>query len=436
MFQAARSNRTKRRAIGWTVALVGSALAHACVLTALFMFGRLRNGAFPEAGGALDPSWSVLELTPVALPVELADREPTSETPPPPDETPRARPFDAREGERDNPIARTTAPADADGRDRRAPAPDRGLAGGAPPAAAYRRDRSTLRARLTDGAAEAQPARLRISRRRASPQAMREEPQVGIGDSVRTAIPSRAPAPAPAPAAVAATPGGEPAGVALAAATAAHPDVLPVVARLETPATAVHAVGPLDAAAGARRFDVERSGRAADDQTQRAASDEPHPGLTDFSRASAPRPVAAADGRGPASTPGAVPRPAAGAAPAELGAPDPRAASSQVSERTLDRRYDRYIQELSQRVKRIREFPRSLALRLEQGETIVRFVVGVDGRLDDGPRVVKSSGFEEFDAAAMRAVRRAAPFPPMPDSSTARPLAVSLRVMFDNPVVR
>ena len=64
------------------------------------------------------------------------------------------------------------------------------------------------------------------------------------------------------------------------------------------------------------------------------------------------------------------------------------------------------------------------------------FVVDVNGRLGDGPRVIKSSGFEEFDAAAVRAVRRAAPFPPMPDPATARPLSVSLRVIFDNPVVR
>ncbi|HMC94902.1 MAG TPA: TonB family protein, partial [Polyangia bacterium] len=87
-------------------------------------------------------------------------------------------------------------------------------------------------------------------------------------------------------------------------------------------------------------------------------------------------------------------------------------------------------------VNRIREFPKALALRLEQGETFVQFVVGVDGRLGDGPRAVKSSGFEEFDAAAIRAVRRAAPFPPMPDPGASRPLSVSLRVTFDNPVVR
>jgi protein TonB len=123
-------------------------------------------------------------------------------------------------------------------------------------------------------------------------------------------------------------------------------------------------------------------------------------------------------------------------APAELGARDPREPGADVDERTQDRRYQRYIDEIRQRVRRIREFPRSLAIRLLEGETIVAFVVDVNGRLGDGPRVVKSSGFEEFDAAAVRAVRRAAPFPPMPDPGSARPLSVSLRVIFDNPVVR
>ncbi|HVV51262.1 MAG TPA: TonB family protein, partial [Polyangia bacterium] len=169
---------------------------------------------------------------------------------------------------------------------------------------------------------------------------------------------------------------------------------------------------------------------------QRTASEEAHPGLTDFSRPAAPRAVALGEGRGPAEAPGAVARPSTGTAPAELGARDPRESGADVDARTLDRRYQRYIDEIRQRVRRIREFPRSLAVRLLEGETIVDFVVDVNGRLGDGPRVVKSSGFEEFDAAAVRAVRRAAPFPPMPDPGSARPLSVSLRVIFDNPVVR
>ena len=77
------------------------------------------------------------------------------------------------------------------------------------------------------------------------------------------------------------------------------------------------------------------------------------------------------------------------------------------------------------------DFPRQLAIRLEQGVTVVSFVVAADGRVIDGPRVVKSSGFAEFDSAALHAVRRAAPFPPMPFT-----LPVSTTVIFDNPVIR
>lgn len=437
MFQEVSGKRTRRRPVGWLIALGGSAVAHVCILSALFLFGRLQNDPPVEPPAPLDPSWSVLELAPTVLAVEIANAE-ASDPPLPDDIAQPVRPWDARQGERDNPAARTVAPADADGRDRLAPAPDRGIEGGAPLAAAFRLDRSTLRARLSDGAAETLPSRLQTSRRRASPQANRQEPVIGIGDSVRTETPTHAPSPSPSPspATSAEVLGGEPAGAVSIEPSMARAETVPVTGRGDARTRLAHAVGPLDAEPGVRRFDIERAGRAADDQTQRAASDELHPGLTDFSQASAPRPAAAVDGRGPAATPGAVARPSAGSAPAEFGARDPQAASAEVSERTLDRRYQRYIQEVRQRVNRIREFPKALALRLEQGETIVQFVVGVDGRLGDGPRVIKSSGFEEFDAAAMRAVRRAAPFPPMPDPGAARPLSVSLRVSFDNPVVR
>jgi protein TonB len=87
-------------------------------------------------------------------------------------------------------------------------------------------------------------------------------------------------------------------------------------------------------------------------------------------------------------------------------------------------------------VNAVNDFPKALALRLEQGETIVGFVVDAEGRLIDGPRVLKGAGFQEFDAAALRKVRRAAPFPPLPSPGGTRSLRMSLRVTFDNPVVR
>ncbi len=423
----------RRQSVGWMLALGASGVVHLGILIAFVAYGR-SSDPVETARDPLGGPWTALALAPVAVPVEVTGIEVT-EVPPADAPPPLARPWDAPAGERDNPIARTRAPAVGDSRDRQAPAPDSGLAGGAPLEHAFRLDRSTLRSRLTDGAAEAQPARLRISRRRASPQAIRREPTVGIGDSVRTVVPSRAPI-SLANAAADPALGGEPAGAGRAAAPATTSEAPPLVARVAPDPNAAHAVGPLDAEAGQRSFDTQQSGRAADNLTQRTASDELHPGITDFSRAAAPRPIALADGRGPSQSPGAVSRPAPGTAAAELGARNPRELSRGVEERTIDRRYERYIEEIRQRVRRIREFPRSLAVRLLEGETIVAFVVDVNGRLGDGPRVIKSSGFEEFDAAAVRAVRRAAPFPPMPDPATARPRLLSLRVTFDNPVVR
>ena len=431
--RAKRQSAGQRQSAGWLIALGVSALVHLGILVAFVVYGR-SGEPVETAEGLLDGQRPALLLVPIALPAEVTEIEvtelPTADAPPP-----LARPWDAPPGERDNPVALTRAPADSDGRDRLSPAPDSGLRGGAPQDHAFRLDRSTLRARLTDGAAEAQPARLRISRRRASPQAIRREPTVGIGDSVRSATPSRAPI-SPANAAADPALGGEPAGAAQATAPAAPSEAPPLVARADPNPNARHAVGPLDAEAGQRAFDTERSGRPSDDRTQRTASDELHPGITDFSRAAAPRPIALADGSGPSRSPGVVSHPAVGLAPNELGARHPRDSGPDVDERTLDRHYQHYVQEIDLRVQRVLEFPQRLKVRLEQGESIVTFAIDANGRLGEGPRVVKSSGFEEFDAAAVRAVRRSAPFPPPPDSGGGRPFVVSLRVKFDNPVVR
>ncbi len=397
--------------------LAGSALAHVGLVLGLFVLGR-------DASADVDPASELAAMT--ATPIDLvADVALTDHVSPPMVLEPAVaeRPWDAPPGDKDNPVAVTVAPAAADGRARLAPAPDQGRSGGAPADHAFRRDRTVLRSRLDDGASEVQPARTRTSGRQTSPQAQRREPVVGVGDSVRTVVPKRPPTTGRTPTDLAL--GGTPAGAA--------PEVSP--ASEAAPDTA-RTQGPIDADRGARSFDTERPGKANDNDTLRAASNELHPGLTDFSRPAAPAPEPAHEGRGPASQPGAVARAASGTAAAQLGAPNPKIVGPDVAERTLERRYQRYKLEIRQRVNGVLEFPRALALRLEQGETIVYFVVGVEGRLSEGPWVVKSSGFQEFDSAAIRAVRRAAPFPPMPDGSNARPLPVSMPVTFDNPVVR
>jgi TonB family protein len=108
----------------------------------------------------------------------------------------------------------------------------------------------------------------------------------------------------------------------------------------------------------------------------------------------------------------------------------------QVAERTRERITDQYWREIHRRVHSLCVFPKRLALRLEQGETVVGFVVDADGHLQGGVRVSKSSGFEEFDAEAMRAVERAAPFPPLPRALALHEMPVKIRIAFDNPVIR
>ena len=413
----------KRRPTRWLLGFAGSALVHVCVLAALFLFGRgervglTRGDAAPETItlGPADPAFAVPDPMAAAIPIDIA---------------PPAPAWDAHEGDRDNLAPSTKAPSDSDGRRLMAPAPDRGEAGGHPPDHAFRRDESTLRSRLTDGAAESQPGRTRTSGRPASTQAIRREPVVGIGDSVHSKTPRRAPSAVPTSALALGGPTGGQTGTPgeLPAGEAPLP---PPSAELAAASLADRGRGPLDAEQGARSFDIERPGKPADDDSMRAASNELHPGLTDFDRPSAPAKTAAADGKGPGARAGAVARPSNGVAPRARGAPDRAETAADVEQRARARRYDRYELEIRQRVSRALEFPKALALRLEQGETIVYFVVGMDGRLADGPRVIKSAGFDEFDRAAVQAVRRAAPFPPSPK---VRPF--NLPVTFDNPVIR
>ncbi len=327
----------------------------------------------------------------------------------------------------------SAAPPVVGGPDRRVPSPDRGAGQGrAVEDPAWRRDDSTLHERLSDGAERYQPAHTRTASRATSPQAVRRETRTGLGDSVKTQRAQRTPVGAsygvaePDPSG----PGSAMSeGVSLAASPVTPNPALPEAER----AFAASSTGPLEAERGTRSFDVEAPGVAAtDNRAARAASHEDHPGITDLTLAAAPG--IGATGRGPADQPGAVPRATIGAAPSRFGQPGPAGAGD--NQRTEERRYDRYKQQIHSRVDRARDFPRALALRLEQGETLLRFIVLPDGSLGDGIQVIKSSGFTEFDQAAVDAVRKASPFGPMPDPGRATSLPVNLLVKFPNPVVR
>jgi TonB family protein len=414
---------------GWAWALAGSSAVHAFVLVVL-----LRGGL--AATDAAEAASVVVELKPVE--VAATELGPSAALPDPPlpavDEAKVARPLDAPEGDRDNAVPKTVGPREGDSRARGAPAPDQGDSGARLTGLAMRHDRSTLESRVADSEDEAQLSRLHTSRRSASPQAVRRERRIGIGDSVRTSEATRARSAAePQPPAGASDAPPDVAGKAVGAKppTMAFPVAL---AHVSDHPEADRGQGPLDAERGARSFDVEARGRAADDQTRRAASTSSHPGITDFSQSGVAGDADSRQGRGPGEAPGAVARPSSGTAPTAYGARSPEDLAAEAAQRERERIYDRYRQEIQRRVQNVLVFPKALALRLEQGETVVTFVVRPDGALSEGPRIVKSSGFQEFDAEAVRAVQRAAPFPKRPEGGSG--LSLSMPVTFENPLVR
>jgi TonB family protein len=413
---------------GWTKAAAGSCAVHLALLMGLWRFaGRVPASA--EAAPVVVVELKADRAVDVAPPAGAQAAAPV----PVVDEATIPRFADAVESDHDNAIPKTIGPREGDVRERAAPAPDRGVDGGRLPGLATRRDRSTLQSRVADAAGDPQPSRLRTSSHSTSPQAVRRERETGVGDSVRTREASRAPSaavPEPPPGPSEATLGDSgPAPGAKPAARVERALVARATARPELESGA----GPLDAEAGARTFDVEAQGRAADDETRRSVSSEAHPGITDFSHAGVAAAADSRDGRGPSDAPGAVSRPTNGVAPTVYGARGVQEVAAEASERARARVYDRYRQEIQRRVQNVLVFPKVLALRLEQGEAVVTFVVKPDGALGDGPRIVKSSGFEEFDAEAVKAVLRAAPFPRRAESGG---MSLSMPVTFENPLVR
>ncbi len=273
--------------------------------------------------------------------------------------------------------------------------------------------------RLTNGARLYEPEHERTARTASSRQAERREPSVGVGDLARTQLLHAESRPV----------------MALPADELDENDrvVLPSDEKPRLAASGTSVVrgsGPLDAERGDRRFDVGQEGPARDSRSAPLLSDDVHPGRMDFSAASAPGPKNGNLGRGSGAGPGAVAVFSKGSAPSPMGAHGAGAAENSGDDANQRLRAHHEL-DIRRRIDRFLRFPQHLALMLEQGETILAFVVAADGRLAGRIEVVKSAGFIEFDEEAMAAVRRAAPFSP-----PGRALALSVRVPFQNPVVR
>jgi TonB family protein len=301
--------------------------------------------------------------------------------------------------------------------DRQAPAQDQGTNAGKPTPPAFRLDRSTLHARLSDGASVYQPEHERTSRTASSPQAERRERVTGIGEVSR----SQRPATVNDPAFKLPEQNSE-ADDLQAAESDEHSN------RKALGVGVLRGQGPLAAEEGERRFDVGQEGTARDSRWAPQLSAELHVGLMDLSAVSAPGPQDGTAGKGVGKQNGSVALASQGTAPSVAGG---AAVTGQGPGGEGEALRVRHELEIGQRIHRFLRFPHHLELMLEQGETIVAFVVTAEGRLAGRVEVIKSAGFSEFDEEAVAAVQRAAPFSP-----PGRALALSVRVPFQNPVVR
>jgi protein TonB len=88
-----------------------------------------------------------------------------------------------------------------------------------------------------------------------------------------------------------------------------------------------------------------------------------------------------------------------------------------------------WLAAIKARIERAKRYPMMAERRRIQGEAVVSFRISFDGLLLEDPKLIKSSGFSLLDKAALRAVKRAAPFPRFPgprEEMFTGPLSVEL----------
>lgn len=100
-------------------------------------------------------------------------------------------------------------------------------------------------------------------------------------------------------------------------------------------------------------------------------------------------------------------------------------------------RYRTFYLALQREVERHLTFPRERALHLDQGHAVFRLILRRDGSLVGAPRLVRSTGFADLDAASRQAIERArfqaVPGDLSPETET---VTIRLSVHSRNPLVR
>ncbi len=105
--------------------------------------------------------------------------------------------------------------------------------------------------------------------------------------------------------------------------------------------------------------------------------------------------------------------------------------SAPVSLNTKDPAYISYFNRIKQAIEQNWEYP-ELALRYGlQGRLSLEFAVDSNGQLEQ-LRITRSSGSQLLDDEALRAIKAAAPFPPIPTWIKGNPLSISVSMEYND----
>jgi len=80
---------------------------------------------------------------------------------------------------------------------------------------------------------------------------------------------------------------------------------------------------------------------------------------------------------------------------------------------TQEYRYRAYMDRLKEKIEGVWEYPRKAAEKGIYGDLVIQFTIRRNGSLADA-KIVRTSGFQELDEAALKALHEGAPYWPLP----------------------
>ncbi len=102
-----------------------------------------------------------------------------------------------------------------------------------------------------------------------------------------------------------------------------------------------------------------------------------------------------------------------------------------ISLNTDDLKYFSYTLKLKNKIEYIWRYPQAAAERGIQGDLLLNFTIQKDGHVSE-VKVVSTSGYEILDQEAVRAIKEASPFAPLPDSWNEDRITITGHFMYYN----